>query len=418
MNINYLLSDSIGIQNIECLPRAHAQDIRPEKPYPDASTTTKGKGKGKKTVKKEAAKGSKLLNDTSMASVDNVKKFRSISRAGDKKLKIAVPTTSPGFRKKTGKIRPIASRTLLSKKSLNYLSSVNKSTCKAMRSPYFKTDKLVELYHNSNVKISTASDVSLPITKKSTHAFPKCVNNAMKKNDKPETIYEKIEEVTAAQYRNPLTPIEETERHSYSRSGYYKNYELPTIASKMKQVARTYFENFNFRTIPFVAARSISPSHNLGVNIQQVLSIIKGRKPVAGISPTLAYNIELAATKLGSKPLSCLVSTLGSRMNSRTCPLNRNFNNMFALQEMAKEIPEETVDELNEECSNTERLATGPLSAGDKMEHKSWIVDANGKSEKCTCAPKHGTGVGFQEVYNKCVTDKYAPVLLTKFFSL
>lgn len=49
-----------------------------------------------------------------------------------------------------------------------------------------------------------------------------------------------------------------------------RNYELPTVSSKLKQVNRSYFDRFNFRNIPFVAGTSVTPSHNLGLNIQQV----------------------------------------------------------------------------------------------------------------------------------------------------
>lgn len=49
-----------------------------------------------------------------------------------------------------------------------------------------------------------------------------------------------------------------------------RNYEMPTLASKLKRTNRSYFNRFNFRNIPFVVGTSITPSHNLGLNIQQV----------------------------------------------------------------------------------------------------------------------------------------------------
>ncbi|KAJ8931568.1 hypothetical protein NQ314_015515 [Rhamnusium bicolor] len=94
---------------------------------------------------------------------------------------------------------------------------------------------------------------------------------------------------------------------------YSKNYELPTIASRMKQVAKSYLNSFSFKAIPFCAAISTSPSHNIGINIQQVMNILKTRQPINGISPTLAHNIGLAADRLNSRPLSALVSTINSR---------------------------------------------------------------------------------------------------------
>ncbi|EEB15320.1 asparagine-rich protein, putative [Pediculus humanus corporis] len=59
-----------------------------------------------------------------------------------------------------------------------------------------------------------------------------------------------------------------------------KSYCQPTISSKRKQVGRDVYSNINninVRNIPFIAAKSTTPSHNIGVNIQQVLSIIKKR---------------------------------------------------------------------------------------------------------------------------------------------
>lgn len=48
------------------------------------------------------------------------------------------------------------------------------------------------------------------------------------------------------------------------------SYEMPTLASKLKRSSRSYFSRFNFRNIPFVVGTSVTPSHNLGLNIQQV----------------------------------------------------------------------------------------------------------------------------------------------------
>lgn len=50
-----------------------------------------------------------------------------------------------------------------------------------------------------------------------------------------------------------------------------RSYEMPTLASKLKRTNhRSYFNRFNFRNIPFVVGTSVTPSHNLGLNIQQV----------------------------------------------------------------------------------------------------------------------------------------------------
>ncbi|KAF2878662.1 hypothetical protein ILUMI_27499, partial [Ignelater luminosus] len=95
---------------------------------------------------------------------------------------------------------------------------------------------------------------------------------------------------------------------------YTKNHELPTIASKMKQVTKCYLQSFNFKS-----------------------------EPISAMFPTLAHTISLADGKLQRRPLSTLVSTLSSKIGygRSQCPLIRNLLNYNQLEEMAKEIPEE-----------------------------------------------------------------------------
>ncbi|XP_034935927.1 uncharacterized protein [Chelonus insularis] len=58
-----------------------------------------------------------------------------------------------------------------------------------------------------------------------------------------------------------------------------RNYQQPTIASKLKKVEKCYLATkFDFGNIPFVVGTSITPSHNIGLNIQQVLSSLKTKQ--------------------------------------------------------------------------------------------------------------------------------------------
>lgn len=181
------------------------------------------------------------------------------------------------------------------------------------------TAKLVELYHNKAVKNSDSDDEEDKEKKKKSKTAklqqqkatedkvvpPLDINDERKcYRDDTKQILEPEKEVD---YHEPATP--RTQCSLLSR-----NYELPTIASKLKEVAKCYLQAFNFHMIPFCPAMSTSPSHNIGINIQQVLNIIKTKQPVCSISPTLAHNIGLAAEKLNSQPLHALVSTLSSRM--------------------------------------------------------------------------------------------------------
>lgn len=204
----------------------------------------------------------------------------------------------------------------------------------------YYTDNLVELYHNKAVKHGSDSDVSNPgdvyadnesrIMNASVQPKRKNVPHHQFQQNKPQPSipplkigdgsdqYHQYSIDNSIKNNSELSPIQENdylepeaERNDYC---FTKNYELPTIASKMKQVPKSYLRTFDFRAIPFCPAKSTSPSHNIGINIQQVMSIIKTRQPVTGISPTLAHNIGLAAEKLNNRPLSALVSSLGSRM--------------------------------------------------------------------------------------------------------
>lgn len=350
---------------------------------------------------------------TSTSSINDArKKLRPVTVVKSNESKSKPPTTNPCGdsgqvslvkckRKVIGKLKTQSSRTLVTRKP--YSRAIK--TAGIIDKKMLKNEKLIELYHNSAAKMITESEDNMTGQKPPSKTGQSQGNRASRGNQSTappppptgaagEDNYAQQDEEIMEMYKAPLTPIDENDRNRDDNS--CKSYYLPTIASKMKQVATSYFDNFNFRTIPFIAAKSTSPSHNLGVNIQQVLSIIKGRKPMEGISPTLAYNIELAATKLGSRPLSALVSNLGSRMVRNPCPLNRRYH-YGHLQEMARDIPEETLEDME----HLEEVDTQ-----DVQEHD-WRVDPKSRSEKCTCIPKQG--VKFNDVYSKYVPE--APVV-------
>lgn len=153
---------------------------------------------------------------------------------------------------------------------------------------------LVEIYHNNAVKQSKSSESD--ITKKKLQIISE------KNNPNLEII--------------PPLNIGETEDTSNPTKNVvciYKNYTLPTISSRMKQVAKYYMNSFNIRTIPFCTATSTTPSHNIGINIQQVMSMVKSKQPNIKLSPTLAYNIGLAAGKWEDNPLDFLGSSLAPK---------------------------------------------------------------------------------------------------------
>ncbi|XP_023245279.1 uncharacterized protein LOC106640769 [Copidosoma floridanum] len=96
------------------------------------------------------------------------------------------------------------------------------------------------------------------------------------------------------------------------------HYETPTYVSDKKRVPKPLYQRFSIRSIPFVVGTSLSPSHNLGLNIQQVLGVIKMKQPaVPGISPVLIRKVSK-----GMSPVSRLFEEINSEF-ARSC---RDFN--------------------------------------------------------------------------------------------
>lgn len=96
------------------------------------------------------------------------------------------------------------------------------------------------------------------------------------------------------------------------------------------------------------------------------------------------------------------------------CPLSKTYFNYPQLQEMARGIPEETAEEMEEEVDSPELktlIITGP--SGD-MEVKNrnnpvWAADPK-KSEQCTCIVP--SGVELQQIFTKY--KKPLPLQTTK----
>ncbi|XP_045463348.1 uncharacterized protein LOC123673011 [Harmonia axyridis] len=254
----------------------------------------------------------------------------------------------------------------------------------------FSPHKLVEIYHNNAAKESDSEEeknrtkVQMKVkTDNIPHIKIPCHDCGDCKDMK------NCSHMREDSYDEPHAP-----RACYTN----RSYELPTIASKMKQAVKLDFNMFNFKAIPFCPVSSTTPSHNIGINIQQVMSIIKTRQPVQGISPTLAHNINLAAEKLNHDPLTSFVSSMTSKMGygKSACPLNKYSLNYRHLEEMARTVPEEQTEELD---SGTNEVGgpSGDMQTRVPPGPNQWTTDSNKRS--CTCAP--AIGVDFHQVYNK-----------------
>lgn len=118
----------------------------------------------------------------------------------------------------------------------------------------------MELYHNIAAKQSNSDELHLNRNMKRTHQESVQAERpliAETKEIPPLSIKEKLDGLV--QIPPPLqkmdSQVEDVGENSYygaldaprSSYQYTKNYELPTIASKMKQVAKCYLNTFNFK---------------------------------------------------------------------------------------------------------------------------------------------------------------------------
>ncbi|XP_029162109.1 uncharacterized protein LOC114933677 [Nylanderia fulva] len=130
----------------------------------------------------------------------------------------------------------------------------------------------------------------------------------------------------SAQCNNKMHQCEHNTFNKCNDPMFIPNYEMPTLASSLKRSNRSYFNRFNFRNIPFVVGTSVTPSHNLGLNIQQVLSIMKTRQPIANdITPLLIRKVSR-----GIKPMSILLEQMNDYSQKSALNINSHlsvFNN-------------------------------------------------------------------------------------------
>uniref|UniRef100_A0A0C9QMX4 Cep57 protein n=1 Tax=Fopius arisanus TaxID=64838 RepID=A0A0C9QMX4_9HYME len=178
---------------------------------------------------------------------------------------------------------------------------------KLMSTETGKEQEVVEIYHNAAVHhIQSNSEASLKhqqtnSQEKSFKDTPKNIKNRInetrtsemqtRSNQMTKNREEKIPLVTNPEpiprkgepeirLKEPPEEFPPPARTWPSDAYDQPNYQQPTFASKLKCVNRCYLTaRFNLRNIPFVVGTSITPSHNLGLNIQQVLSLMKSKQP-------------------------------------------------------------------------------------------------------------------------------------------
>ncbi|XP_072390852.1 uncharacterized protein [Diabrotica undecimpunctata] len=358
------------------------------------------------------------LNNRSVSHIKLTKK-----KFKDNKMGIKKQTSIQTFKRTVKVDRRATSATYSPREMSRKLTPFVRSRSSKATSSY-RDRKLVEIFHNTETKSSDSED-GHKIKQLQSVGENQTTCDTNKDTDVPmlelsNTAYQEVSCHTRRLCHNVVPG--NYYHHLGSRSeSYQKSYEFPTIASRMKQVAKSYLNTFSFKSmvskiiggkmeddkipmstknIPFCAAISTSPSHNIGINIQQVMNILKNRQPINGISPTLAHNIGLAAERYNSKNLSTLVSTINSNtcyVKPQQCPLSKCKLNYQYLQNLARTIPEETVEEAEGDDQTDVKtvIITGP--SGD-MEIKTKNVPqwtAEKSNHVCTCLPNDGPDINY-----------------------
>jgi len=170
---------------------------------------------------------------------------------------------------------------------------------------------------------------------------------------------------------------------------------MPTLASKLKRSGRSYFSRFNFRNIPFVVGTSVTPSHNLGLNIQQVsrrnstkssgykkkylktqvLSVMKTRQPNTNdVTPLLIRKVSR-----GIRPVSVLLDQMNghceglvSNVNSQRTGFNSGENEMPKMS-----TDTEMISEKENNVSKQLRKEKGDSSDDKKQQSSSAVSKSN-----------------------------------------
>ncbi|RLU19452.1 hypothetical protein DMN91_008009 [Ooceraea biroi] len=291
-----------------------------------------------------------------------VDKRETNSKAGD--------ATIPKARKRKGKLRSSVSKSTVTTRDTSYIGKKEAKKRKHrghgiihQQSNFMKHPKksgdVVEIFHNTTLKNSNSaasskySKLDGQIKKHLTEtanekiqeiSFSKCVNhefhNKDRQNNHPQTLnYSNdfketpVRSLLCVQQENksqkhPNDPCLSTQdkTHECEHVVFNKcndptlthNYETSTLASRLKRANRSYFSRYSFQNIPFVVGTSVTPSHNLGLNIQQVLSVMKTRQPIAdNLTPLLIRKVSR-----GVKPASILLEQISRHDDEKSSLLD------------------------------------------------------------------------------------------------
>ncbi|KAF2887156.1 hypothetical protein ILUMI_19017 [Ignelater luminosus] len=132
------------------------------------------------------------------------------------------------------------------------------------------------------------------------------------------------------------------------------------------------------------------------------MSAVKNKKPITTVLPPITQNINSPSKRFQSRSVQTITSSVNSKLKLGRCrcPLIQKPLDYNQLQEMAKEIQEESLEaHLNDKEQKEEISKNDDVFANDKEVDQIlvWTINPS-RQKRCTCTS--GKGVSFQQVLN------------------
>ncbi|CAG2061268.1 unnamed protein product [Timema podura] len=225
-----------------------------------------------------------------------------------------------------------------------------------------------------------------------------------------------------------------------------RSFSLQTFSSKAKHVDLGCFSKIDFRNMPFVVGQSTSPSHNLRLNIQQVLSMIKVRPSVClsqlREEEEEALTNERSSVATSHRPRTAFSFWSAERSHKLSCPLMQISHNSDPRGRGDVEFDVKTIPGDPDQPSGATRPPTRPTTAstlfqkeeecgGDGLskyrrpedvwvvEQKDYYPEENYEAlqrerlqKRCTCFPTKKF-VSYQQILSEYLNNGTQPWLGT-----
>nr|CAD7417142.1 unnamed protein product [Timema poppensis] len=172
-----------------------------------------------------------------------------------------------------------------------------------------------------------------------------------------------------------------------NQSGLYRqrSFSLQTFSSKAKHVDVGCFSKIDFRNMPFVVGQSTSPSHNLRLNIQQVLSMIKVRPSVClsqlREEEEEALTNERSSVATSHRPRTAFSFWSAEKAHKSSCPLMQLSHNSDPRGRGDVEFDVKTIPGDQDQHSGATRPLTRPTTASTLFQKEEEECGGDGLSK-------------------------------------